>query len=76
MSTPLKLSDQELDQILRSAEPLPVADHDRFLQTIAARLAGTTSGPGAVFRVCAEVQREFLRGNYPELGSGSWSKYG
>jgi hypothetical protein len=73
--SPLKLSDQELDQIYRSAEPLPVAERDRFLQEIAARLASTTPGPGAVFRICVEVQREFMRGNYPDLGSGTWSKY-
>jgi hypothetical protein len=62
MSAPLKLSGQlsgqEIDQIFRSAQPLPVADRDRFLQEIATRLAGTTPGPGAVFRVCAETQRE------------------
>jgi hypothetical protein len=73
--SPLKLSDAELDQVYRSAQPLPVADRDRFLKEIAARLAGTTPGPGVVFRTCVEVQREFMRGNYPDLSSGRWCKY-
>src|SRR5262249_54828156 len=50
MSTPIRLSDSELEQIFRSAQPLPVADRDRFLQEIATRLAGTTPGPGTIFR--------------------------
>jgi hypothetical protein len=71
----IKLTDDELTQVFRCAAPLPVADRDRFLQQVAERLARTTVGEGSVFRVCAEVQRELLNGNYPELGSGRWHKY-
>jgi hypothetical protein len=71
----IKLTDDELTQVFRCAAPLPLVDRDRFLQEVAERLAGTTVGEGSVFRVCAEVQRELLSGNYPTIGSGSWGKY-
>lgn len=75
MSPPLKLTDDEMSQIYRCAEPIPRANRDQFLQTVASKLAGVTIGPGTVFRICAETQRELLNGSYPEFGSGSWSKY-
>lgn len=71
----IRLTDSELDQVFRAAQPLPPGDRDQFLQNVASKLAGVTIGPGSVYKVCVEAQRELLRGNYPELGSGSWSKY-
>ena len=72
----LKLSDQELDQVFRAAAPLQLADRDRFLECVAAKLAGVTIGPGTVFRVCAETQRELMNGSYPILErQGTWAKY-
>jgi hypothetical protein len=71
----LKLTDTELDQVFRAAAPLPPADRDGFLKSVAERLAQTTIGPGAVFQICRDVQKQFLNGNYPDLGSGHWSKY-
>jgi hypothetical protein len=71
----IKLTDDELSQVFRCAQPLPVSDRDRFLKEVAERLAGTTVGPGSVFRICSEVQRSLLNGNYPTIGSGSWGKY-
>ena len=75
MSSPIRLTDAELDQIFRAAQPLPVADRDGFLKSVAERLSQITIGPGAVFRVCSDVQKQFLNGNYPDFGSGHWSKY-
>jgi hypothetical protein len=76
-SSPIALTDAELTQIFRSAQPLPVGDRDAFLRTVAEKLSGLTLGEGRVFQVCREVQRDFLRGNYPDLahGSGVWTKY-
>jgi hypothetical protein len=73
---PLKLSDSELTQIFRCAQPLPVGDRDAFLQAVAERLSGVVDvGPGAVFRVCAEVQKQFFNPPDIDFGSGRWSKY-
>jgi len=71
----LKLSDEELTQVFRAAQPLPPGDRDQFLQNVASKLAGVTIGPGAVYKVCCEVQRELLAGNYPDLSTGHWCKY-
>jgi hypothetical protein len=71
---PLALSDTELDQIFRAAQPLPVADRDAFLRAVAERLTGVTIGPGSVYKACHEAQRQFLA--YPDLANGgSWAKY-
>jgi hypothetical protein len=72
---PLALSDQELDQVFRAAAPIAPHDRDAFLQDVAQRLTGITIGPGSVFRACHEAQRSFLNGNYPQFGSGHWSKH-
>lgn len=77
---PIRLSDDELTQVFRCAQPLPVADRDAFLQAVADKLAAYPEiGPGLVHRCCREAQKELLRGNYPDFanggGGGSWSKY-
>jgi hypothetical protein len=71
----IKLTDDELTQVLRCAAPLPVGDRDQFLRTVAEKLSSVDVGPGSVFRICSEVQRSLLNGNYPTIGSGSWGKY-
>jgi hypothetical protein len=72
--SPLKLTDDELDQVFRAAQPLAPADRDQFLKDVAMRLSGTTVGPGSVFRACYEAQRQFF--DYPgDLATGSWGKY-
>jgi hypothetical protein len=72
----IKLTDTELDQVFRAAGPLPVADRDRFLQAVAERLCGASNvGPGAVYRVCHELQKEFMSGHYPDLSTGHWQKW-
>jgi hypothetical protein len=75
MSSPICLSDDELTAIMRAAQPIPVSERDQFLRTVAEKLSSVDVGPGSVFRVCSEVQRSFLNGNYPTIGSGSWGKY-
>jgi hypothetical protein len=71
----IKLSDEEMTQIFRAAQPLPVGDRDQFLQNVASKLVGATVGPGTVYKACVEAQRELLNGNYPDFGSGHWAKY-
>jgi hypothetical protein len=55
----LRLTDTELDIVMRAARPLQVADRDLFLRDVAERLAAMPErGDGLVFQTCREVQRE------------------
>jgi hypothetical protein len=58
---PIRLSDSELDAVMAAARPLPVERRDAFLQAVAGALQGCREiGPGVVYRVAAQVQREFF----------------
>jgi hypothetical protein len=58
---PVRLSDSELDAVMAAARPLPVERRDAFLQAVASALQGCREvGPGVVYRVAAQVQREFF----------------
>ena len=60
--SPLALSDQQLDTVMRAAAPLLPGDRDNFLRALAARLHGECElGDGVIFRACRELQREFFR---------------
>jgi hypothetical protein len=54
---PIRLTDEQLDAVLRAAQPLPVAARDQFLVDLAAALQGQVLGDGAVFRTIRDVQR-------------------
>jgi hypothetical protein len=63
---PLRLSDAELDAVLAAARPITPDRRDAFLQAIANILADQRElGPGVVFRIIRDVQREFF--DPPEL---------
>jgi hypothetical protein len=67
--SPLKLSDSELDAVMRAARPIDAADRDSFLRAVAHALSGQEIGPGTVHRVVAELQQRFLKS--PELDLGT-----
>jgi hypothetical protein len=72
--SPIRLTDDELDQIFRAAQPLALADRDAFLKDVAQRLSGVADlGPGAVYRACLEAQRALM--DYPVFENGRWGKY-
>ena len=57
----IRLSDSELDAVMAAARPLAVQCRDAFLQRVASALHGYGEiGPGVVYRVAAQVQREFF----------------
>jgi hypothetical protein len=61
MSTSIKLSDAEMDAIMRAARPIAPDRRDAFLQEVASSLVGCSDiGPGIVHRVLAQVQRVHL----------------
>jgi hypothetical protein len=72
---PVRLSDSELDAVMTAARPLPVERRDAFLQQIASTLSNCGElGPGVVYRVIAQVQREHF--DPPDTNeSGGTSKY-
>ena len=74
MSTPIRLTDEQLAVIMTAAEPLPVADRDPFLRDVAERLQGHEIGDGIIHRVIAEVQHRYW--HPPDLsrnaGSSKW----
>jgi hypothetical protein len=62
--SPSSFTCEELDAINALASPLPPSVRDAFLQLITNRLAGypeQARGVGLVYRIAAEVQRDFLR---------------
>src|SRR5262245_36256880 len=63
--SPIRLSDSELNTVMRAAAVLNIADRDPFLRAVAESLAGRELGDGIVARVCAEAQKRFWRP--PEL---------
>jgi hypothetical protein len=58
---PLASTDAEFDAVFSAARPLDPALRDPFLQAVATALQGCSEiGPGAVFVVCRELQRQFF----------------
>jgi|RhiMethySRZTD1v2_1073278.scaffolds.fasta_scaffold485836_1 hypothetical protein len=59
---PISLTDDQLDQIVACAEPLPPQDRDQYLRRVAALLRDCGEiGDGAVARAAREAQREVFR---------------
>ena len=58
---PLLLDSDLLAAIDRAAAPLQSGDRAAFVEAVYAHLDGQMVGPGSLFRVLAECQREFLR---------------
>jgi hypothetical protein len=73
--SPLKLTDDELDQVFRAAQPLLPRDRDAFLRDVAERLARIPIGPGSVYKACAEAQRQFFDPPDFSTGCGVRAKY-
>jgi hypothetical protein len=58
MSQVLRLTDAQLDAVLRAAQPLAPADRGAFLEALAQALAGYQEiGDGQLYVVIREVQR-------------------
>jgi hypothetical protein len=66
---PIKLTDSELDAVMRAARPLSVDRRDAFLQQIAHELSSCGErGPGSVHRAIRSVVRDYF--DPPDLGGG------
>jgi hypothetical protein len=74
---PLRLSDAQLDTLVRLSRPLPPVDRSAFLEAVAAKLAENPEllGDGHVARVAVEIQRRFWTPPPDASGRGGTSKY-
>jgi hypothetical protein len=59
MTTPIRLTDLQLTQVMRLARPLSVNVRAAFLQRLANEL-GVLGELGDVFRTASRIQREFF----------------
>lgn len=74
--SPIRLTDAELDAVMAAARPIAVDRRDEFLQRVASELGRCSElGDGAVYRICAAMQREFFDAPDFEETRGRWSKY-
>jgi hypothetical protein len=72
--SPIRLTDAELDTVLRAARPIAYDRRDEFLQRVASELQRCGElGDGVVHRICAAMQKEFF--DPPISESGRWAKY-
>jgi hypothetical protein len=74
MNKPIRLTDSQVEQILRAAAPLAPEDRSAFLAYVAEALHGKALGDGVDFRVTREIQERYFRP--PEFAPGGSGKYG
>jgi hypothetical protein len=60
-SNPIELTDSQLDQVYRCAEPLHPHDRTPYLERVAEMLRGREIGDGVVARAVREAQAQFMR---------------
>jgi hypothetical protein len=60
MPMPIAFSDEQLDAIMRAAQPLAPVDRERFVQAVTAALQGREIGDGTVYLAIREAQRQFF----------------
>src|SRR5262245_8015278 len=55
--TPLRLTDEQLNQVMRTAAPIPPDRRDEYLRRVADQLRGSEFGDGEVYRACRAAAR-------------------
>ena len=75
-AAPLRLTDDQMDAVMRAAEPLVRVDRGPFLEAVAGELQGQEIGDGLVARVCARLQRLWLMPRTTAHGVGKWQRLG
>lgn len=76
MSSPIALSDEELDLLNRLAAPIAYGERDQFLQKVADALAHCPqSGPGVVHRTAREIQRGFTLQSQKETDASTGPRH-
>ena len=55
----LRLTDEQLEQLMRTAQPIPRELRGRFLKTVAEQLP-SEPGDGELYRACARARKEIM----------------
>src|SRR5262244_1329061 len=58
--TPLRLTDEQLNQVMRTAAPIPPELRDHYLQHVADQLRGSEFGDGEVYRACKAAAKAVM----------------
>src|SRR5262245_24786976 len=58
--TPLRLTDEQLNQVMRTAAPIPLELRDEYQRRVAAQLRGPEFGDGEVYRACKEAAKAVM----------------
>src|SRR5262245_38710905 len=58
--TPLRLTDEQLAQVMRTAAPIPLDLRDDYLQRVADQLRGHEFGDGEVYRACRAAAKAVM----------------
>ena len=58
--TPLRLTDEQLDQVMQTAAPIPLHLRDDYLQCVADQLRGHEFGDGEVYRACRAAAKAVM----------------
>src|SRR5262245_66603347 len=58
--TPLRLTDEQLNQVMRTAAPIPLDLRNEYLQRVADQLRGPEFGDGEVYRACREAAKAVM----------------
>src|SRR5262249_8811185 len=58
--TPLRLTDEQLNQVMRTAAPIPLDRRDEYLQRVADQLRGSEFGDGEVYRACRAAAKAVM----------------
>jgi hypothetical protein len=62
---PVSFSDEELATVQAAAAPLPAWMRGPFLDSVAQELAGKVRSAGVVYRICADLQRQYINNAGP-----------
>ena len=58
--TPLRLTDEQLNQVMRTAAPIPPELRDDYLRRVAEQLRSPEFGDGEVYRACREAAKAVM----------------
>src|SRR5262245_32066015 len=58
--TPLRLTDEQLNQVMRTAAPIPLHLRDDYLRRLADQLRGLEFGNGEVYRACRAAAKAVM----------------
>jgi len=58
--TSLRLTDEQLNQLMRTAAPIPLDRRDEYLQRVADQLRGSEFGDGEVYRACRAAAKAVM----------------